>query len=407
MKNRYLTETIENLSFHNQKMAFVSGPRQCGKTTLAKFLLKKRDSGKYCTWDEREIRKLWVQDPKLLIQELNYYEKPLLVLDEIHKNRFWKRDVKGLYDTLAQPTDILVTGSARLSAYNKGSDSLFGRYYHYRLHPFSLRELISFSVLSPEDCFKIIFQNDNIKSSENADNFESLLTFSGFPEPLFAQNEQTLRLWQRTRQERVIREDLRDLSKLPELGQIEMLTALLPERVATPIQKQKFVNLMESSHGTIKRWLTYLRELYYLYELKPFYNDIKSSLKKEGKLFLWDYSEIKDEADRFENLVANHLLKACHYWTDLGYGNFELMYLRNKQGKEIDFLITKDTKPWLPVEAKLTSTELSPNWKFFLPQLKLNYGLQIVGKHKFRKIVKVGKQEVLVASASDVLLGFP
>ena len=140
MKNRYLENIIDEFCFGNQKMAFVSGPRQCGKTTFAKMLLDSRKSEAYFNWDNINFRRTWVKNPSEIIPEKKG-KTPLVVLDEIHKDRRWKRNLKGVYDTLAEPCDILVTGSARLNVYKKGSDSLLGRYFHFRLHPFSLREL--------------------------------------------------------------------------------------------------------------------------------------------------------------------------------------------------------------------------------------------------------------------------
>lgn len=383
-------------------MAFISGARQCGKTTLAKLLGQKSGNFSYFNWDEIEFRKKWKLFPQKILEDLNFNNKPLIILDELRKAKYWKRDLKGLYDSLVDPVDIIVTGSARLNIFNKGSDSLFGRYYHYRLHPFSLAEINLRDYPSPENCINNIFEN-SFANNENSELFDNLLKFGGFPEPFLSQSDRKLRLWQRTREERVVREDLRDISRIPELGQIEMLIAILSDRVSVPLKKQKLVNIMEVSHGTIKRWLEYLKELYFLYEVKPYYTDIKSSLRKEGKLFLCDYSTISDESLRFENLIANHLLKACHFWTDAGYGDFELSYLRNKREQEIDFLILKDNKPWLPVEVKSNDTKISPNWKTFLSQIKTKRGLQIIKKHNFRRREKNEFGEILIVSASDVL----
>lgn len=385
-------------------MAFISGPRQAGKTTFAKFLLKERGDGAYYNWDETEFRRAWTKNPKTILPSKAGAEIPLVVLDEIHKAKLWKRTLKGVFDTLEAPLDILVTGSARLNVYKKGSDSLLGRYFHFRLHPFSLHEMVlGGPPLSPDAMLEAVRERSLDFRKEWREAFAGLLRFGGFPEPLFSQDERKARLWRRGRTEKVIREDLRDLSRIPELSRIEMLASLLPEKVGSLFSIASLRDHLEVGHETVKRWVTFLQELYYLYEIKPFQGSIARSLKKEGKAYLWDSSEVQDKPARYENLVANHLLKACHYWTDTGEGEFTLHFLRNKEKQEIDFLMARDGKPWLAMETKLGQGDISPNWKKFLPHLGNVLAVQLVSEPGHWKRVKVGEKEVLVASAQEFL----
>ncbi|OVE74350.1 hypothetical protein BVX94_00640 [bacterium B17] len=403
MKKRYLSENIRDLCFGENKMAFVSGPRQCGKTTLAKSLLKDRKNhGTYFNWDESNFRRAWVKDPNSIVPEGKASTVPLLILDEIHKDRRWKRTLKGVYDTLIAPCDILVTGSARLTVYKKGSDSLQGRYYHFRLHPLSLRELHDASAVLPADFMENLFSRSK-KTRNGADkDLKDLMKYGPFPEPLLAQDARKARLWRQNRREIIVREELRDISRIPELSRIELMVSLLPERVGSLFSINSVREDMEVSHETIKRWLTYLQDLYYLYEVKPYHKSIPRALKKEGKIFFWDFGEVEDKAARFENLIANHLLKACHQWTDTGWGKYELFFLRNKEKQEIDFLVLKDGKPWLPVEVKLSDTKPSAHWRKFLPLLPCNKGIQVVMKRHWEKHEIAGK-DLLVTGAAEFL----
>ncbi len=407
MLRRYIENALESLSFAHRKMAFVSGPRQCGKTTLGKMLLKDRGIGEYFNWDETEFRRLWTKSPKSVFPS-DRTEKsgqiiPLLVFDEIHKAKKWKQTLKGVYDTMDLPADILVTGSARLSIYRKGSDSLMGRYYHFRLHPLTLAEIGGYPLLPPEQVRRKILEDSGHTMKRDQALLEDLLRLGGFPEPFLAGEERRLTLWRQGRIEKVVREDLRDLSRIPELSQIEALVSLLPERVGSLFGRASLREDLEVSFDTIRRWMQYLFELYYAFEVKPFTSKISRSLKREGKLYLWDYSEITDPAARFENLVAAHLLKACHYWTDTGEGLFELFYLRTKEKQEIDFLIVKDKKPWLPVEAKENDMKPSPSFKRFLPHLKCPLALQVIKQPNYRFRHQIGDATLLVASASRIL----
>ncbi len=406
MKTRYLQAPIEQLCFSGHKMAFVSGPRQCGKTSMAKLMLARCPSGAYRNWDDVVFRRQWAKDPSAIVPALEG-GVPFVVLDEIHKAKGWKRTIKGVYDTLQRPADIMVTGSARLNVYKKGSDSLTGRYFHFRLHPFTLGEMETSDAPPPDDVLSALFQRSRRPSRSSGPNFEALERFGGFPEPLLGQNERKSRLWRRNRIDTVIREDVRDLTRIPELGRIEMLASLLPERVGSLFSMASLREDLEVSFDTVRRWTALLKDLYYIHEIKPHQKAIARSIRKEGKIYMWDYAEVPVSAARFENLVANHLLKACHLWTDTGEGMFELRYLRNKEKQEIDFLIVRDRQPWLPVEVKLADEEPSAHWRRFLPALQCPRALQLVATPGVWREHAVGDARVTVASACEALAYLP
>ena len=132
-KERYLVPYI--LEDLREKMVFVSGPRQVGKTTLATALVAQHFNNTcYRLWDKRD-------DRKKLMNSVWPGDADLLIIDELHKYKKWKSYIKGEYDSLKAKYRFLVTGSARLDVFRKGGDSLQGRYHYYRLHPFSVAEL--------------------------------------------------------------------------------------------------------------------------------------------------------------------------------------------------------------------------------------------------------------------------
>jgi len=413
MKDRYLRGPIKLLAFANGKMAFLSGPRQAGKTTLGRLLMAERARSRYANWDDVEFRRLWVKSPKAVVAFGGKPEgdggRPLVVLDEVHKARAWKQTLKGVYDTLNEPCDILVTGSARLDIYERGGESLLGRQIGFRLHPFSLGETERSEPLSPDDALALVFETRRarITPARRQDSLIQLLTYGGFPEPFLKQSERFARIWRRGRTEKLVREDLRDLSRIPDLSRIEMLTALLPERAGNTLSIQSLREDLEVSFDTVKRWVGYLKELFYLFEVKPYTRSIPRTLKKEGKLYLWDWSEVEAPGPRFENLVAGHLLKAVHFWTDTGEATFDLHYLKDKERREVDFLITRDRKPWLAVEAKLSDSALTTAFGRFLPHLGCKRFVQVVKEPNIRTEVRVGESRGLVLSAADLLFVLP
>lgn len=405
-KMRYIQTTIETLCFVSHKMAFISGARQCGKTTLSKCLLKERGAGKYFNWDEKGFRLLWTKHPLGAVEAAVEEAKgvPIVVLDEIHKAKLWKRNLKGVFDSLKLPVDIVVTGSAKLNVYRRGSDSLLGRYHHFRLHPFSLAELSANKYTAEcQDLLKKLFDFSFTSNASIQKNLELLWQFGPFPEPLFAANKKVLNLWQSERIQRLIREDLRDLSRIQELSQIEMLVALMPERASGVLSITALREEMEVTYSTMKLWINYLKQVYYLFEIKPYSQSMPRSLKKEGKVYLYDWSEVESEGARFENMIASHLLKYTHFLCDSGEAKVKLHYLKNKEKKEIDFLLVKDNKPWLPIEVKLNDESLSKNWSAYLKHLSCKQGVQVIKKPGIRKIVSINDAEVLVISAEYFL----
>jgi uncharacterized protein len=402
MEPRYLSPGIAQLCFASHKMALISGPRQCGKTTLAKLLLSQRGGGLYGNWDDPAFRRAWTRDPVAWAGDV-----PLIVLDEIHKARGWKRTLKGVYDTREQTGDVIVTGSARLNVYKKGGDSLLGRAFHFRMHPFSAAELEQPATPNtPEATLAALAARSPRFALERQQRFDRLLRFGGFPEPFLRASDVFARVWRRSRTEKIIREDVRDLSRIPELSRIEMLASLLPERVASPLSLTALREDLEVSLDTVRRWVAMLSELYYLRLVRPWTKRVARSLQKEAKLYLWDWSEVEAEGPRFENMVALHLLKACDYWSDVGHGEFALHSLRNKEKEEIDFLVTRKAKPWLLVEAKLTDTAPSAHFRKFMRYMPGTPALQIVRVKDSWAHHRVGDGEVLVASGAEALACF-
>ena len=335
---RYLAPVVAEVL--PRKMAFVGGPRQVGKTTLALSLLGARADEThpaYFNWD----------DPRSAAR-LRRVELPagesLLVLDEVHKYARWRNLVKGIHDTEKSRRRIVVTGSARLDYYRKGGDSLVGRYRYFRLHPFSLREMSARPTRSDVD---------------------TLLRFGGFPEPLLSQDEREHRIWQRDRVSRVVRDDLRDLEQVREISLVEHLVDLLPSRVGSPLSVKSLREDLAVDHKTVERWLTILENLYLCFRIAPFGAPRVRAVKKERKLYLWDWSMAPEGGARFENLVASQLLKYCHFVEDTEGHAMELRFLRDTDKREVDFVVLRDRTPLFAVECKSGERSVSPAIRYF------------------------------------------
>ncbi len=349
-----------------RKMVFVAGPRQVGKTTLARRVLASSGAGIYLNWDNRGDRKE--------IRAARWPAGPAAVaLDEIHKWRGWKGWLKGEFDKHRGAISFLVTGSARLDIYRRGSDSLQGRYHHYRLHPFSQIEGGGERPSSgPEPGRALTF------GAGSAETLGALVQFGGFPEPFLAQSARAHRRWQKERLERVVREDVRDLDTVRDLSSLELLADLLPDRVASPLSLNALREDLEVSHRALTHWIDVLERLYYVVRVRPFESAKVRSLRRLPKAYLWDWSEVAAPGPRAENLVAMHLLKLCHFLQDHDGHRVDLHYLRDRTGREVDFLVTHNRKPWFAVEVKLSETAIDRSLLYFRDRLRIPFTYQVV-----------------------------
>jgi hypothetical protein len=289
-----------------------------------------------------------------------------VVFDEVHKYRHWKRFLKGFFDTYEKYVRIIVTGSARLDVYKRGGDSMMGRYFLYRLHPLSVRELVDTSL-----------SDSPISKPCPCPDFDILLEHGGFPEPFIQRNSQFSHQWHRLRLDLLFREDLRDLTRIQDIGQVEMLAKLLVRQSGQLVDYTNLANHVKTSSPTIQRWITALSNLYFCFTLQPWSRNISKSLRKQPKVFLWDWTMAQDVGARNENFIASHLLKATQFWTDRGFGSYELYYLRDTARREVDFLVTKNEEPWFLVEAKTSEQGISPSLSYFQKQTKAPFAFQV------------------------------
>ncbi len=331
------------------KMVFVGGPRQVGKTTLAQGLIKNYidEHPAYLNWDS-DFHKNKIRNREWPKSE------PLIVLDEIHKFKNWRNMVKGFYDTLKNTHSFLVTGSARLDILRKGGDSLLGRYHYYRLHPYSLSEL-----------------------GNESGALQKLLTFGGFPEPYGLADLRQLRRWHQQRLARVIGVDLQGWEDVKDLDKMLSLAEELPNRVGSPLSINSLAHDIEADFKTMKRWLAILSSLYYSYLIAPFGSAKIRAVKKEQKLYLWDWSQIEDPGIRFENMVASHLLKYCHFQEDVEGIKTELRFLRDTDKREIDFIVLQKNKPLFAVECKTGEKSISPHLFYFKERTTIPHFYQV------------------------------
>lgn len=340
----------------SRKMVFVSGPRQAGKTTLAKSLASRFKKISYLNYDSDKDRLLFKEEtwPR---------DVELLILDEVHKYKNWKNKIKGIYDTEGDRYRILVTGSARLNVFYKTGDSLAGRYFHHRLYPFSLKEICG-----------------NQPGCKPEENLVRLMNFGPFPEPFFSDSLDGLRRWQKDYVNQVLIEDVAKLADIKDFSSLQLLVDLLRRRVGSPLSCASLAQDLEISPHTVKRYIEILEQMYLVFRVTPYHQNIARALLKEPKIYFFDAALVFDEGARLENLVALHLIKHLHFLEDSKGVLPRLHYLRNLDKKEVDFLYREDeTTPWVMVEVKASDDSYPKSIEVFKKQIQCE-AYQVVWK---------------------------
>ncbi len=343
---RYLKEYVqEDL---DKKIILLTGPRQTGKTTLSRMLKGEFDYFNFDNIDDRVSlhEKSWDRS------------KPLIIFDELHKLKNWKSWLKGIYDTEGIPPSIVVTGSAKLDTYKKVGDSLAGRFFQFRMHPLDLKEIKSF--LKPE----------NLDSE-----LDKLLLLGGFPEPFLNGTQRFYNRWKKSHLNIILKQDLIDLENVQQITQIETLIQMLKLRVGRPISYSSLAQDLQCSDKTVKRWLTILENMYVIFKVPPFHKNIARAIQKAPKYYFYDTGQVLgDSGIKLENAVACAIHKEIHFRVDCFGEERTLFYVKNKEGKEIDFCVASNNIPSLLLEVKWNDNSLSPNFKQFrkfFPDVKM------------------------------------
>jgi len=409
MYNRAIYKELWDELSADKSMIMLAGPRQSGKTTFAREIVARDFTDSvYFNWDLAKDKQRLIADPDFFSKEprSSVSSRPLVILDEIHKYRDWKNYLKGIYDQFAGEYQFFVTGSGRLEFSRKAGDSLAGRFLKFHIFPFTLSELSSRRRALKDFMSNPLEDFDDAPAGETAQTFKSLWELSGFPEPFVKGKKTFWSTWSAAYGQQIVRDDLRTVADIRSLDTVEILFALLPSRVASPLSMNNLARDLQVAFDTVKNWLLLFDSFYLTFRISPWTQRISRSILKEKKIYLFNFPVIDDEAARFENLAALEFLRAVEAWKDHGWGNFSLHYLRNKDKQEVDFLIAKNNRPFLLAEAKLS--EDAPAASLYTFQNLLNVpAVQLVKKDGVKKVYRNGKNSILVVTAHRWLSALP
>ena len=333
----------------SNRMLFIAGPRQVGKTTYAQKKINQL-GGSYFNWDDRKVRNLYMSDPSFFDNEDKFGQ--LIVFDEIHKMRKWKNILKGLYDVYKSNYRFIITGSAKLDTFRRSGDSLVGRYFLTHMFPLSVGDLSNIDFKEYTEANSLLKDAHNSEPKFSYEEIDQLINLGGFPEPFFKNSHSFRRRWQAQHQELLIREDLRDLSNIRSLDTVENLILLLESKVSSLCTIDPLARTLEVDFKTIRQWLLQLEKIMLIFSIKPWNKKITRALHKSSKVYFYDWASVSPKGAMLENFVASQLFKACTLWQDRYGHKYDLNYIRTYDGAEVDFLITYEKNPWLLIEVK-------------------------------------------------------
>lgn len=364
IKRSYLPVIIKDIK---KKMVFLAGPRQCGKTTISTLVAQELGvPSSYYNWDTDTHR-------QQILQSQLQASSQLYILDELHKFPRWQNWLKGQYDEKHAEHSFLVTGSAKLDAYSRGGDSLQGRYYLHRIHPLSLSEILDLKPVYQFDFSSF----DLIAEKNQQSSLESLLNYGGFPEPFLSQDQIECNRWRIAYSSRLVRDEIRDLERVWDLSRMELLYDRLKNTVGSVLSLNSLREDLEVAFETVKNWVEIFEKLYAVFRLLPYGPPKIKAVKKEQKLYFWDWSQVPASSARIENMVAMHLLRYVQQKEDVLGEKWELRYFRDKVGHEIDFILLKEGQPWCAIEVKSQEQDLDSNFKYLLQRTKIPFAFQL------------------------------
>jgi predicted AAA+ superfamily ATPase len=406
-KRAIYKELWDELS-QEKPMVFISGPRQTGKTTFARQIITRQFKNNiYFNWDIIKDKKRLIEDPAFF-QHINRVDSstPLIIFDELHKYKNWKNYLKGIYDEFAGAYKFLISGSGRLDIYQKGGDSLAGRYLQLHLFPFTIAELSAKRRTFAEFIKKPLDGFDINSAKHTSDLWQALSEVGGFPEPFIKGKKTFWNKWSQAYARQILQDDIRSVIDIKNVDTVEILFSLLPSKIGSPLSINNIAQDLQVAFETVKNWLMIFERFYLVFQVSPWTNKVSRAITKEKKNYLFNYPLIQQESARFENMVALELLRAVYNWNEHGYGRFSLHYIRNKEKTEVDFVIADNNKPVLLLETKLFEDAASKSLLAFQSIFNIP-AAQLVNKEGVFKYIRNGPNKALIITAHRWLSRLP
>ena len=358
---RYSSTRLEE-AVSDTPVVLIHGPRQCGKTTLARGLIARdRPAYSYFSFDDAVTLDAANSDPVGFIADL----PERTILDEVQRAPHLFATIKVAVDERRVPGRFILTGSANILLLPKLSDSLAGRMEILRLHPLAQCEIAGLKPKFLDQLLSGSFKTKKVPrlGPELADRIAN----GGFPAAIARSTPRRRQIWYRDYIETLISRDVRDMAKIASIDIMPRLMALAASQTARLANLSELADPFQQSRTTIRDYVALLERIFLLEHLPPWHSNRLSRLIKSPKLHLGDTGVAcsllgLDAASlRADRKVLGQLLETFVYqelrrmasWhpSDLRFHHF-----RDKDGVEVDIVIESGSTKVAGIEVKAAAT---------------------------------------------------
>lgn len=348
-------------AMQTRRVLLLSGPRQCGKTTLAKQLIS--SSTEYRTLDNLILRELAESDPQGFVK----HNKKTLIIDEIQRVPALLTAIKMVVDQDPRPGQYLLTGSANIQSLPNVQESLAGRIRKLRLRPLTQGELLFTNPTFLDRAFRLDFSTNSTSPSSHVDR-QAVLEMSfrgGFPEAVML-GERDRKTWHHDYVNALIERDLADIARINRQDAMQELVKILAA------WSGKFMDISAIGSGlsirrqTLESYINALEALYLVERVRPWLNTDYERVGKQSKLFMtdcglmasilgWPQNPAKLDSDRSGKLVETFVFNELSAQLDASDQQYQLFHYRDREQHEIDFLVEREDQALLGIEVKAGS----------------------------------------------------
>lgn len=341
-----------------RRVVLLTGARQCGKTTLAKQLVHERQN--YRTLDDETLQRSAEGDPKGFVKN----ETGTLIIDEVQRVPSLIQAIKQAVDDDDRPGQYLLTGSANLQSLPGVTESLAGRIHKIRLRPLTQGEILG---KQPQFLARAFDQNFN-QSTDTFDR-DNILAFSlrgGFPEAIRLETADRS-VWHKDYINALMERDLKDITRIQRRSAMNKLIKVMAAWSSKFMDVSSIGTGLSITRPTLEAYLNALEALYIIETVEPWSNTDYDRVGKQSKAFLtdsglmssllnWRFDQVRLDPDRSGKAIETFVFNEIAAQVDCSGGHYELFHYRDRDQREIDFIIERDDGALLGIEVKAGSS---------------------------------------------------
>ncbi len=369
----------------SRRVLLLCGPRQCGKTTLARQLVSAQMA--YRTLDDLSLRELAEEDPHEFVK----HDYKTLVIDEIQRVPELLPAIKMVVDKDNRPGQYLLTGSANIQSLPGVKESLAGRIRKLRLRPLSQGEILGSIPNFLEKAYTASFSKQR-KHTFDRKSILKLAFRGGFPEVIHAKNRER-NLWHLNYIDALVERDLHEITRINRQDAIRELLNILAAWSSKFMDIAAIGSGLSISRPTVESYINALEALYLVERIRPWIKTDYDRVGKHSKFFItdsglmastlgWKSDQVATDPDRTGKIAETFVFNELAAQIDSSEIGYSLFHYRDREQREIDFLIEREDGSLLGIEVKSGSTIKNEHFKH-LRWFKNN----IAGKKSFTGIV--------------------